>query len=188
MKKIFDYYKRGENGAYVIEMRVSTLEELFSPYDPSPLHDRDIHPSLMGQIFRQIVVFPKESRVELHIHLPKKLRKQKLEPLLEQAIKSHFEYELLDSDLHLQRRLNKGWRIFSYASMLFVCLLLLSYLMKSLFPDNILFNVLSDGFAIGAWVSLWHPFQTLFFDWLPLYEEKKKFSRLKDMKIEFKYF
>jgi len=57
-----------------------------------------------------------------------------------------------------------------------------------LLPENVLANLLSEGFAIGAWVSLWHPFQTLFFDWLPLYEEKKKYSRLRDMKLSFKYF
>lgn len=188
MKRIFDYYKRCESGAYIIQMRVSDLDELFSPYDPSPIHERDVHPSLMNLIFKQIVVFPEGSKVELHIHLPKRIKRKKLEPEIEQAIKNHFEYELLDSELHLQRRLRKGFRTFMYAGVIFLGFLTSSYLIENIGIDHVLIHLLAGGLEVGAWVSLWHPIETLLYDWLPLYEDKKKFSRLRDMKIEFKYF
>jgi hypothetical protein len=186
-ERLFNHYKKDENGNYIIEVLVPELERLFSPYDPSPLHQKDIDPAIMSMILSQIVVFPHTASVELHVHLPKKLQKRKIEDRLEQAIKHHFEYELLDSELHLERRIQKGFKTFSYAGGIFITLFGLSYILENFAPSHVIFHALAVGTSIGAWVSLWHPIETLLYDWLPLREDKKKYARLMHMNIKFKY-
>ena len=43
----------------------------------------------------------------------------------------------------------------------------------------------AEGFFVGAWVSLWHPVEMLFYEWLPLYEEERKYARLLTMPVEY---
>jgi hypothetical protein len=184
-EKLFTHYTKDEFGNYSINVSVSDLDELFSSYDPSPLHQKDIAPDILKMIMSQLVVFPERANVELHLHLPKKFRKKNMDSIIEQAIRHHLEFELLDSQLHLERRMQKGFRTLSYAVIIFVTLFTAAYFLQE--TESVILHLLGEGFWVGSWVSLWHPIEMLLYDWLPLYEEKKKYSRLLDLKIKFKY-
>lgn len=186
-ERLYRHYKKGENGNYIIEVMVPELNKFFSPYDPTPIHEKDIDPAVMNMILSQIVVFPQHMNLELHIHLPMKLSKKNIEPHLERAIRHHFEYELLDNELHLERRFHKGMKTLGYAAGIFITLFTSSYILSNISEGHVVLHLLAEGLAVGAWVSMWHPIETLLYDWLPLYENKKKYSRLKDMAIRFKY-
>jgi hypothetical protein len=186
-ERLFQHYKKDESGNYIIELSVPRFENLFSPYDPTPIHQKDIDPAIMNTILSQFVVFPRHTGVELHVYLPKKVKKSNVENHLEQALRHHFEYELLENELHLQRRLQKGLKTFFYAAIIFTTLFISSYLLNKVNEQYVLLHIFAEGLSIGAWVSLWHPIEMILYNWLPLYENKKKYSKLKDMRIKFKY-
>jgi hypothetical protein len=184
-EKIFGHYRKSADGCYIIDLMVPTLDKLYNSYDPSPLHQREIDPAVMKMILSQVVVFPLSSDFELHLHMPRSMKRKRFEWQIEHALRNHFEYELLESELHLKRRIQKGLKTFRYSGSIFISFFVTSYLLGSF--DNVFVNMLSEGMAVGSWVSLWHPIQTLLYSWLPLYEDKKKFSKLLDVKIRFNY-
>jgi hypothetical protein len=186
-RKLFGHYRRTDEGSYVIDVKITDLDNLFNPYDPSPLSKKDIHPDILKMIFSQIIVFDEASNIEIHIHLPPKLKKQNLEQQIEGAIRHHFEYEALENEIHLKRRLRKGFRTFTYAGIIFISLFTASYMLGRIGQDHVVLGILSEGLAIGAWVSMWHPLETLLYDWLPLHEQKKKYDSLLKTKICFNY-
>jgi hypothetical protein len=185
-KRLLDHYKRDDDGAYLIEIAIAKLEDFFDPYDPSTFYERDVNPYICHKIMEQIIIFPKDMKVRFLVHLPKKLRRLDVEAKLFNALRHHFEYELLDSDLHLQRRIQKGKMTFAVASMIFILAQSGSFLLKE-YATFMPLRVLAEGLYIGGWVTMWHPIQTLLYEWLPLYENKRTYRRLISLDIKFNY-
>ena len=186
-EKLFGHYRRDASGAYLIEISVPDVGRLFSPHDAMPFYERDLNRKITDSILEQLVVFPGHVPVRLVVHLPLSAKKRQVERKLTKAIRHHFEYDYLDSHLHLKRRIRKGRKTFLVAALIFVCLVSLATLIERFFAGNPFLSIFSQGLFVGGWVSLWHPLETLLYEWLPLHEEKKKFARLLAMDIRFVY-
>jgi hypothetical protein len=180
---LLSHYKQDTDGAYFIEIAISTLEDFFDQLDPAPHDERDVEPRICQRIMEQIIVFPPKASVKFLIHIPKRLKNK--ESVMRNALQHHFEHELLDSRLHLKRRLMKGRITFLAASMIFVTAMTLSSLLEQ--SDSMLLYIVAEGLYIGGWVSLWHPIQTLLYEWLPLSQHEKTYKRLLDSAICFTY-
>lgn len=42
---------------------------------------------------------------------------------------------------------------------------------------------LSEGFLIVGWVSLWHPTESLLYEWWPFWRDKQIYKLIRDMKV-----
>lgn len=185
---LLEHYRKEADNSYSIEISISNLDDLFDRFDPSPLHERDVNSKLVESIAKQIVVFPEDVKVKLLLHVPKRFEKRKgFEDIVRKALKHHFEYEFLDNHQHMKRRIRKASKTFLTASIIFVFLLFVYLLLKTPAESSFILNLISEGIFIGAWVSIWHPIHILFYEWVPLHEEKKKFQRLMNVEVQFKY-
>jgi hypothetical protein len=53
------------------------------------------------------------------------------------------------------------------------------------FPFPSLFkSILAEGFTIIGWVGLWHPVETLLYDWIPIARENDVYQFIQAMDIE----
>ncbi|MEM4756216.1 MAG: hypothetical protein QW594_03720 [Candidatus Woesearchaeota archaeon] len=186
-RKVLSHYRQDTDGAYLLEIRITSLKEFFDPHDPSPLHKRDLNPRIVDMILKQLVIFPANERIRILIHLPSRFKKKGIEQLLEDAVKHHFEFEYLDTQLHLKRRRAKAKKTLLVASIIFVCLMAAARVIEWIFPDHVLWHFISEGLTVGAWVTMWHPIEMLLYEWIPLHEDQKKFSKLLKTDIQFVY-
>jgi hypothetical protein len=186
--KLLVRYRKNDRGAYVIEIRIRNLDELFNPMDPSPIPERDINDSIVKKLYDEVIIFPKETPVDVHLFLPKGWKRIKnLETNIRAAMTRHFEYTSLSSRLHMRRRLKKGVRTLFVGLCLFLGFITASTLTTMLYEGNVILRIVSEGFFVLSWVSLWKPIETLFYEWLPLFEDHKRYERIQKMNIHFSY-
>jgi hypothetical protein len=186
-KNLLKHYRRDAEGNYLLEFNIKSVEDFYSEYDPFPYEQRDLNPKLVNAISKQMVVFPEDAKIKIVFYLDKRLKKKKIEDVFSKALRHNLEFYYLDNDVHLRRRLRKGKNILLAALTIFVGCVSCSLLIIKFLPDDMIWNILSEGFFVGGWVSMWHPVQTLLYDWIPLREEKKKFKRLMSAEIEYIY-
>ncbi|MDD3263347.1 MAG: hypothetical protein PHT94_00460 [Candidatus Nanoarchaeia archaeon] len=185
---ILTHYKKDGEGNYLIEIKIHSIEELFNVNDPNPINKRELNSKISAMIDNQIKIFGDENDVKLEIFIPEKLNGLLKENVVKKAIKNHFEYNYLESCLHLKRRLRKGKRTFGIAGFIFIFFIVISSVFGYLFKESILTNIISEGLFVGAWVSLWRPIEILLYEWIPLSEEKKRTSKIIKMPININYF
>ncbi len=185
-KDVYGFYSKDERGRYVIDMKITDLDELFNGYDPAPIHKRDLSRHAVNHILDELIIFPSDAKVVLLISMPKTYSKYQQE--IRTAINAFFRFKYHSSDLHLRRRFKKGLSIFFAGSMMFVISVALSTYMRSLPNISWWMNILAEGLAVGGWVSLWQPIQTLLYDWYPLYKERGIYKKILNMEISFRYF
>lgn len=187
-KKLLNHYRKDAKGNYLLEIKVSRIADLFSLHDPSPLHNRDLNAKIADVIQTQLKIFPDNVPIKLMVYIPYKIKNKLGSRKVINAIKHHFEYDYIDACLHLKRRIQKAKKTFFLAGSFFVVLMSTSLLMHRFLPENIVTNILAEGLFVGAWVSMWHPLETLLYEWIPLFEDKKKFSKIIAMDIGIKYY
>lgn len=176
---------RKENGVYCVDVAVNDLKDIFSEHDPSFLHERDLNTSLAKYITDQLIIFPVHVPARIVFHLPKKFKN--IEEDIYKAFRHHFEFEYLDSQIHMKRRLRKAKHIFFFALLIFIVLMVGSFVLESYFSYSWIAKLIGQGLFIGAWVAMWHPIELLLYDWLPLYEDEKMYKRLIEMEVKFYY-
>ncbi len=186
-RKLLSHYKRGSETEYIIAVNIERLEEFYDTLDPSYLYEKDLNPNLARYLTERIVVFPEKTDVKIEFHVPSEFKEKNYAADMTQAFRKHFEFEYLNSMVHKNKRIKKGLKTFFYAGIIFMSLMTLSILIKSVGRDNVILKLISEGLFIGGWVSLWKPIEILIYDWLPLYEDERKYKRLRDIKVKIKY-
>ncbi|KHO45321.1 MAG: hypothetical protein QS98_C0011G0016 [archaeon GW2011_AR3] len=182
--ELLSHYRK-VNGTYCIDIAVSALDELLATHDPSPIHQRDLHGIITKRLKEEIIFFQSTDPVHVVFHLPRKL--QKYESEIRNAFRHYFEFEYMDSGVHLARRVYKARKILGVAIVIFMSLIAASYIVEHYFPNHVIWHIVSESLFVGSWVALWHPVHLLLYEWIPLQEDRKTYGRLKALPIEFVY-
>jgi len=175
-------YKKA-NGSILIEIKLSSLLQLFNSFDPAPFHEKELDSAAEHYIVGTVDDFPKKTRFRIVIYLPPDLvgtvAAQKIRP----AIQNHFEYKTLVAERAFRSRLKYGR---------FTLLLGLSFLFFSLFVGESVLNF-SNSFAsqlaahallIAGWAAMWEPVTVLLYELYPLVQKKKTYQKISTMEID----
>ena len=186
--RLLERFRKNADGSYLIELRVREIDDLFNPLDPSPLHERDINDKIIEKLYNDIVIFPKDVPVDIIFRMPKHWKKiHGLEHTIREAMKKQFEYTAISSSIHLRRRLKKGLKTLLVAGIMFISLIAISTSLTIFYPESVLAHVVAEGLFVLSWVSLWRPIEVLLYEWLPLFEERKRHERILKMNVHFSY-
>jgi hypothetical protein len=181
MKKIESIYKN-ENGFFLIEIRLTDLNQFFNSFDPSPFHDKDIDDDAERYIVDSVRAFPLKSRLKLIFYLPPEHQEQAAK-VIPYAIDNFFDFRASMASRELYSTLREGRVALALGFTFLVgCLSLrsiLGFLESKPFGSSIL-----EGLNIVGWVAMWRPTQIFLYDWWSLYRKKKIFEKIRDMSIE----
>jgi hypothetical protein len=151
--------------------------DLFSPHprDESGIDAiiDELTPKSLYESLRVTIILPRE---QITADLLAQVRNA-LQLYTEQRIK-RMEQELSLQRASSIRSLQLGF-IFLGA-----CLLLAALFEAASFLPLWLSSFLNNGFTIIGWVSLWHPTESLLFDWWPYWKDKRIYTYLAKMEIE----
>jgi len=170
---------RLEDGKPCVDIRITSLEQLFDNRDPAPFRERDLDPDLVEYLLAisQDMVAHHDFRIVFWLE-------RTCQPgEIEDAYRAHFEYELERLERSRRRARRAGLIALALGAGLIVVLLSLSQLASQAIPGS-LGTAVHEGLLISSWVVLWKPVELLIYDWIPVWDERRTMRRLLAAPIE----
>ncbi len=167
----------------VIEVHVAELRRLFNEIDPSPLRGRDLDPRVETFIVETSRVLPRQSVLELLVHLDRSPDPAADAALLADAVPQYFRAEAASARLRL-RHLFRDGRVSLAVGLAFLALSLAASESLRTLGDPI--GMLRESLLIGGWVAMWRPMEVFLYEWWPIRAEARLYDRLAAMRIQVK--
>jgi hypothetical protein len=173
---------RQHDGKIMIELELNSLMQLFDSFDPAPFHEKDLDPDAEEYIYNAVDEFPLKKPLEIMIYLPPPKVSKEIDINLKKAIRNHFSYKKLLTEIELRRLLQQGRKNLVIAlAFLFFCLLTIRLL--STFEESLLNTLLSEGFLIIGWVAMWEPVHIFLYGRWPIVHKRNIYQKIIDMDV-----
>lgn len=153
---------RLEDGAPCVDVRATTVEQLFDNRDPAPFRDRDLDPDLVEYLTGCADDLRGHGRWRVIVWLAAPRPGGDVAA----AFRAHFQDELD----RLERRRRSQRRIGQVAALVGAIAL---FALVSLARLAARWPVLREGLLILGWVALWRPVEDLIYDWLPVHHQRR---------------
>jgi len=174
---------RQQGGKHLVEIELKSLMQIFNSFDPAPFNEKELDENAEVYIYNSVAEFPLKTPLELMIHLPPTEIGQETGEILKKAIKNHFSYRSLLTDIELRRVLERGRRNLAIGVVfLFLCLLVIGLL--STVEGGLLKTMLSEGLTIIGWVAMWEPVNVFLYGWWPLIQKKNIYNKILRMDVK----
>lgn len=169
---------------YRIDVRVDSLDGLYSALDPSPFRQRDLDPRAVEHIVQWASDAPPKVPLELCVRVADDTDPEATEADTQAAVRNFFTYEgdLLERQYRRNRVRTVRWLTVGLSIM--TVLLALHSAVGRISPDSLFNDIVGEAFVIAGWVSLWVPIERLGFDGWLLKEKYLLYRRLADMEVD----
>jgi len=94
MADIESLYKK-ENGRILIEIKLSSVAQLFNSFDPAPFHEKELDSAAEHYIVDMVKDFPQKTPFKIIIYLPPDIATTERAMKIPPAIHNHFQYKML---------------------------------------------------------------------------------------------
>lgn len=168
---------RVDAGAHCIDVRLTSIEQLFDNRDPAPFRSRDLDPDLLEYLVAAAEDLQAHGPMRVVLWFPAPVVADRLVP----AYRAHFDYELARLARRRRRERRTALAQLALGALLLMLLVWLARLAGDL-PR--LGAIAREGLTISAWVILWRPIQALVYDWIPAYRERRVLARLREAPVD----
>lgn len=166
----------------MIELELNSSMQLFDSFDPAPFHEKELDPDAEEYIYNAVDEFPLKKPLELMIYLPPTEINAEVEDNFKKAIKNHFSYKRLLTEIELRRLLYRGRRNFLIA-LVFLFLCLLTIRLISTFEESLMKTLFSEGLLIIGWVAMWEPIHIFLYGRWPIVHRRDIYQKIIDMDV-----
>lgn len=173
----------GVGNTLAIEIRLSSLEQLFNSLDPSPFHDKELDREAEDYIVGSADEFPLARPLRLVMSMPTDVASSADEGIVQQAVANHFTYRSREAARRLRFQLREG-RFSLAIGMLFLLACVLIRQLAMGLDDATLSQIVAEGFLILGWVAMWRPLQIFLYDWWPIRHQARLYAKLAAMPVE----
>jgi hypothetical protein len=171
---------------YTIEIRLTSIEQMFDTLDPSPFREKDLD----RHVEDFIVSWARELHTKLPftivVHLPEKQRIRPEAKDIGPAIKGFFAYSAQETGLKLKELFRIGRRSLAIGMAILVVSIIASQMMAANLEPRPLGNVLEESLILFAWVANWRPIEIFLYEWWPIDRQRRLYRRLAAAKVELK--
>ncbi|MFA5267645.1 MAG: hypothetical protein WC379_06705 [Methanoregula sp.] len=181
MADIESLYKK-EDGRILIEIKLSSVIQLFNSFDPAPFHEKELDSAAEHYIVDTVKDFPKKTRFKIIIYLPPDIASTERAQKIPQAINNHFAFRVLVQDRKFRIRFRHGRS---------TLLIGLTFLAIALFArqsishiNNLYAQIFADALLIIGWAAMWEPVTVLLYELWPIIEMKHIYEKISTMEIE----
>jgi hypothetical protein len=173
-------YQR-EDGVVLVEIRLTSLRQLFNSLDPAPFHEQDLDKDAEAYIVDSVSEFALAVPMRLVLHLPRAEAAESAR--LEAAIHNYFAYRQCVVARELKAKLGEGRNTLAIALVFLALCLLARETALSLAPGAVR-HILAEGLLIVGWVAMWRPIQILLYDWWPIRRRVRRLEKLSRLPVE----
>lgn len=183
MKKSGFNYRR-ENGVYLIELKLNSLQQLFNSLDPAPFRDKDLAPAADEYIVGAAGEFSLDTPLKLLLHLPADVCQDERAGGVPQAIHNYFSYRAAVATRQFSQILTQGRRALMIGlGFLFFCILV-HHAIAAMGKSGLFWSVIEEGFLITGWVAMWYPVNLFLYEWWPIRQRQRLLEKLSLIEIE----
>lgn len=173
---------REREGKLLIELELHSMMQIFNSFDPAPFHEKELDEDAEVYIYNIVGEFPLKKPLEIMIYVPPSEFKPETERTLKEAIRNHFLYKKVLTEIDLRRLLQRGRRNMTIAVIfLFLCLLMIRLL--STLKAGLLTTMLSEGLTIIGWVAMWEPVYVFLYGWWPIVQKRNIYRKILAMDV-----
>jgi hypothetical protein len=165
-----------------IQVRVPTLERIFNPMDPSPLHERSLNDEVALWIEEWAEDIDGDEPIALEIYVGDGSAAGKEDAIIA-GLRDHFEYR----EWSAGRQLSELWRD-GRISLLIGIVAITFFTTASRMIGETTFpplQVLHEGLLVLGWVSMWKPTEIFLYLWWPIRRELIAYRRLSNAEVTF---
>jgi len=172
----------GRGHAHIIKLKLRDMSQLFNSMDPSPFIERDLDDDAEEFIVSWAQEFPSSEPIRLRIYLDQWPDEDPKE-LIRTAVHNHFAHRAQICRLEFKRLLKQG-RTSLLIGLVFLaaCLLISKLLLGG--EAGTWAAVLRESLTIAGWVAMWRPMQIYLYDWWPLLQRIRIYTKLSHMPVE----
>jgi hypothetical protein len=169
-----------------IEVRLSSIDQLFDTLDPSPFREKDLDKDVEEFIVSWARELHKDLPFTIVVHLPEKQLTRQEAKEIGPAITRFFGYSAQQIGLELRELLRVGRRSLGIGIAVLVVSIVASQMVAHNLEPRPLGKVLEESLIIFAWVANWRPTEIFLYDWWPIARRRRLYQRLAAAKIELK--
>jgi hypothetical protein len=182
MPDIESLYKKVD-GQILIEIRLSSIMQLFNSFDPAPFHEKELDSAAEHYIVETVKDFPRKTRFRIIIYLPPDFAGTERAQKIPQAIHYHFEYRVLVQERKFRERFRYG-RFTLIVGLTFLALALFARQAVSHMENLLYAQIFADALLIFGWAAMWEPVTVLLYELWPIIRLKQTYKKISTMEIE----
>jgi hypothetical protein len=167
-----------------ISVKLNKLEELFQETEFDPFNPDSRCESGIADLFNQTQKFPRKELLQIEILFTGSNKVSKTKDEIQAAIQLYCDVQISHSEREILEIRQQGMRDIGWASIISIILLLGAFLITRMISlPEIIIYLLSTGAGIIAWVALWPPLDSIFYEWSPYRQTKLRYEQLKSAQV-----
>jgi hypothetical protein len=182
MVDIESLYKK-ENGRILIEIKLSSVAQLFNSFDPAPFHEKELDSAAEHYIVDMVKDFPPKTMFKMIIYLPQDVATTERAMKIPTAIHNHFQFKMLVADRKFRSHFRHG-RSTLLIGLTFLTIALIARQLVSSLENHILAQLFADALLIMGWAAMWEPITVLLYELWPIIQLKKTYDKISRMEID----
>lgn len=174
---------RAVDGVHLVELRLNTVQQLFSTLDPSPFHERDLDADAEEYLVASVEELPEDASAKLIVHLPAAEAAREEARQLEASIRAYFAYRLWAARRRLRHLMRDG-RVSLAVGLAFLAVCFGLRELALGFAEGPFAAALAEGLVIPGWVAMWRPIEIFLYAWRPIRKDCRMYERLARIAVE----
>ncbi|MDV0447272.1 hypothetical protein MsAg5_11520 [Methanosarcinaceae archaeon Ag5] len=160
----------------VIEIELSSVEQVYNHMDPSPFYDKELDANAEQYLLSALDEIPLKKEAMLVIYVQTKKLTEKKETILKDSIHRHFERKAKSLDRQAHKKTKRVTYSAIFGIIFLGLCLTISYKLTTQTSPESYYQILGQGLVVIGWVALWDPTEYFLFDW---WEPRKEIAECK---------
>lgn len=165
-----------------IELKLTTIEQLFNSMDPSPFHEKDLDREAEEFLVSWVREFPLRDPVSLVIHLERGRDDRQTQSQVQQAIHHYFGYRAKLSQRELGRLMSQG-RTSLVIGLVFLMACFGARELLAGLGGGAVASFARESVIIAGWVAMWRPMEIYLYEWWPIRRRGTIYRKMSHMPV-----
>lgn len=175
---------RKVDGKLLIEIKLSSIMQLFNSFDPAPFHEKELDIAAEHYIVDTVKDFPAKTRFRIAIYLPADVADTERAKKIPHAIQNHFRYKMMVQDRKFRLRFRHGRTTLLIGLTFLAIALIARQLISASLSNPFLGQLLADALLVVGWAAMWEPITVLLYELWPIIQLKRIYERISRMEID----
>ena len=175
---------RKVDGKILIEIKLSSIMQLFNSFDPAPFHEKELDSAAEHYIVDTVKDFPVKTQFRIAIYLPADIADTERAKKIPPAIQNHFRYKMMVQDRKFRLRFRHGRTTLLIGLTFLTIALLARQMISATLGNHLLGQLLADALLVVGWAAMWEPITVILYELWPIIQQKRIYERISRMDID----
>ena len=174
---------RHEGDGTLIELRLSSIHQVFDSFDPAPFPERSLDNEVEDYIVSSARDITIHEPIKLVFYLPPEQLALTETIGLADAIHNYFNYRFAMAQRALRHQRREGRITLAIGlAFLFACITLRQLVYT--IDRGTLAQIIAEGLLISGWVAMWRPLSLFLYEWWPIQRSCAVFTKLAAVSVD----